>query len=741
MRRNKSFWIFKFLLMGMFVIPVLVYSYNQKDINVGRYQTFVTDFTGMGQPPCWDCLGNYYYDGFYNNLIGYSGWWVGVRNWEDAGGDNHSIKITGAPHGGGQTPESWVVPDENGYPMRKYLAYEAPTVEVDGLTVSRRFPLDEWDEVNPDAIPGTADMMVESTINTDMGLTLHQRVLAWSASQYDDFAVYDWTFVNTGNTDADPEQELPSQTLEDLYILRSTEWSFGHWGHMYGITDWERYNWHSAYGERPDDSLRMVYAYSARTEASSYDNFGDPEVETGFIAQPWYIGEVYLHAPKSVDDPVDDPTQPQMTSVYSSEEQWIKKDLPSLTQEDRNHIYNIMEEGFSTAFTFYQHGSGLPSMDGSVIQQTSQGEPTHHYKRMDEMDTRWNADIDWIERRQDMMDYTSFGPYTLPHGDTLRFVFAQVAGSISPQKGMEVGRKWREGTAGETWPTKDSLQIATELVDQYPAFARYPNDIAPNLNDMAKDLWVTTSKDSLFRNASNAKSLIEQNYNVPVPPPPPSVGITSQGRQILIEWSDPAPGKVDHYKIYRALGNYYPRLDIERGQLIGSWEAIATVGSNVTQYEDQVENDNGPSRGQDYYYYVAAVDAQGNESARYLNRTTQPASLLREPADDLSNIRVVPNPYHAKARDFLYQGAEAKINFFNLPPVCTIKIYNETGDLIKTIEHTNRSGDEAWANPAGESTHKYMRTESGQIPVSGIYIAHIETPEGKSTNVKFIIIR
>jgi hypothetical protein len=106
---------------------------------------------------------------------------------------------------------------------------------------------------------------------------------------------------------------------------------------------------------------------------------------------------------------------------------------------------------------------------------------------------------------------------------------------------------------------------------------------------------------------------------------------------------------------------------------------------------------------------------------------------------DLSQIRVVPNPCHLGAQEGIqYTGAPDKINFVNLPEICTIKIYNFNGDLLNVIEHTNGSGDEAWQ----DITRKYyLTTSSQQDVVSGVYIAYIETPNGESTTVKFIIVR
>ena len=91
-------------------------------------------------------------------------------------------------------------------------------------------------------------------------------------------------------------------------------------------------------------------------------------------------------------------------------------------------------------------------------------------------------------------------------------------------------------------------------------------------------------------------------------------------------------------------------------------------------------------------------------------------------------------------------GREAdKLAFFNIPGQCRIKIFTETGELVKTIEHTDGSGDEYW----------YATTEYNQVVVSGIYIAHIEVTQdlldsmtgqvlfrkGESKILKFVIIR
>jgi len=110
----------------------------------------------------------------------------------------------------------------------------------------------------------------------------------------------------------------------------------------------------------------------------------------------------------------------------------------------------------------------------------------------------------------------------------------------------------------------------------------------------------------------------------------------------------------------------------------------------------------------------------------------------------LSDIRVVPNPYNIKARNIQFGTTDPttldRLGFYNLPPICKIKIYTELGDLVATIDHTNGSGDDYWQS----------LTSSRQVVASGLYIAYFEVTEndsaghyrkGDSIFKKFIIIR
>lgn len=153
-----------------------------------------------------------------------------------------------------------------------------------------------------------------------------------------------------------------------------------------------------------------------------------------------------------------------------------------------------------------------------------------------------------------------------------------------------------------------------------------------------------------------------------------------------------------------------------------------------------VASDNGfgylwltsPTSGNDSKLEI--LDISGNAySALGLYRETVKGSVPTV-KEALDKIRVVPNPFNISAAGELGFGElqANRLYFFNIPGRCNIKIYSELGELIKTIEHTDGSGDQSWDS----------LTSSGQIVVSGIYIAVIEDLDnGEKKIVKFVIIR
>jgi hypothetical protein len=97
---------------------------------------------------------------------------------------------------------------------------------------------------------------------------------------------------------------------------------------------------------------------------------------------------------------------------------------------------------------------------------------------------------------------------------------------------------------------------------------------------------------------------------------------------------------------------------------------------------------------------------------------------------------VVPNPATVAAGGLGFAGTPNKILFVNLPVKCTLRIYTETGDLVKTIDHYG-TADHEWD----------QRTDENQYVTSGIYILAVtdcEGLDGQSLDnqfVKFVLVR
>ncbi len=145
-------------------------------------------------------------------------------------------------------------------------------------------------------------------------------------------------------------------------------------------------------------------------------------------------------------------------------------------------------------------------------------------------------------------------------------------------------------------------------------------------------------------------------------------------------------------------------------------------------------DDTSPVRGVAYYYFVLSVGTDGSTSSRFYSQAYDPAFLKRPAGENISEVRVVPNPYLIRSEGgrLAFPGEKDKLAFFNIPARCTIQIFTEIGELVNEIDHTDGSGDDSWNGV----------TSSNQVVVSGIYIAVITDKDtGEKEIVKFVVIR
>jgi hypothetical protein len=676
------------------------------------------------------------YPGIHPNT-GHSRWkgmWISVKNHTDENGTEYPVRTS---HIG---PRILGIGEFFDIEHNLISRYEKPTVIVDGLETFNR-PV-TVDEVDP-SIP--ADRMIQNTTNTSVGIEMQRRPMQWSNAYHDNYHIIEYIFTNTGNTDDDPDIELPDQTAEDVFFTffdrPTVNAPAGAGQNSAGGVSWGQYTMNDAVGDGVQDydvDFRAQFAWlgeiPSKTEYSTignpmwFNHGGNPVPDDtlGRLGGAQMVGTVVLHADAEAHLPgesaPDDPGQPHTMTYLDSD--WSdmttgnSDDNVSAMQREREWIERGSQETDiapeSADPRTFPHHAYIIDPDGGFAEQS--GDPS-------------------LGRAGGWGYMNAYGPYTMEPGEQVRIVVAEGVASLSQKAKGQIGRQYRLSGAN------DDLII--------PFDANGDGQIAPD-EEMTKSEWTITTRDSLFKLFDRAMANFESGYSVPDPPPPPSrFEVTSGTDRITLTWEnnlasgDPPGG----WEVWRAQKDYYgivTALRLENGIAIPdsarAYERIATLDGSAREYLDENVN-----RGLSYFYYLQAVGDANNDpsantptgkplkSSRYYTQTYEPAFLKRAPGSTLSDIRVVPNPYNlAATTDVRFGDVQDKLAFYGLPAQATIRIYTEIGELVDVIEHTDGSGDEFWD----------LSTSSRQIIVSGIYLAVIRNNEtGEQVIRKIIIIR
>jgi hypothetical protein len=365
-------------------------------------------------------------------------------------------------------------------------------------------------------------------------------------------------------------------------------------------------------------------------------------------------------------------------------------------------------------------------------------EGTHHHINNDELGLPdFSNFTGGTTSSTNSKNYSSFGPYTFPPNQKIRIVYAVGVAGIGLEKAQEIGMKWLNGTIEDppNMPNPNTGWLPLNFV--FPATATE--------QDKRKDRWISMGLDSVMLTAYRAKWNFIHNFQIPpAPPPANNFFITGYGDTgVEITWTNPDAENMPHfagYRILRKLSN----------QDTVFYQEIYSSGPEDKATEHHFI-DSTALKTLPYYYYIQTKakidenDLTADQTTRgkimYSGRNLVPnASFIRPPnftSEDMSQIRIVPNPYNINdplVRSQFVTTDYRQINFMSLPPIVTIKIYTENGDIIKTIEHykpVERDGFEPWD----------MITGNQQVISSGIYIAVFQKPSGETTYQKFIIVR
>jgi hypothetical protein len=294
--------------------------------------------------------------------------------------------------------------------------------------------------------------------------------------------------------------------------------------------------------------------------------------------------------------------------------------------------------------------------------------------------------------------WMAFGPFDLPAYGKLRLVFVHAVNGPSIAACKEMGYKYLRG----------------------------------EITKSEKDAFLRASYDSLkltIRRAQwNWDNYLSKNKSIPNgPKPPTNLRISSEINSVRLEWDKSKSTDVYKYNIYRKAGSN-----------LGDFEKISEVAPTQNVFIDSLLD-----IGVSYYYYVTAANdgitnldptcfLQPLESSKFINRSYYPARAYREALKNLSNVRVVPNPYNLfQAKTF--PGDADRITFTNLSRRCTIRIFTINGDLVKTIRKDDASSYTAW-NP--------MLTDDNLFIAPDIYIYVIEDLDsGQRVTGKFVAVR
>jgi hypothetical protein len=684
---------------------------QKRYVRIGSLQS---RFTAFGAERAWNDI---YYEGLswpadysYTDNAVIERQWIGCQDFTDARSqtwENYCVAFTQAMAGTAVFPM-----------LHKQTAkFDLPGVYVDGSDISAAYRGD-IDEVDPTQI---ADRIVTNVVNTSMGVTMTRRVMAFSQQWHDNYFVKEFTFKNTGYTNA-TNVKSRNTTVKGFRFGFGVRYSVCREG-AFSIADGQDYGKHTWVTRRGEDYavhasdplteasaipqwLRAGYSWAGQSAVNTFDNIGAPyKTGDGRLRAPQFAGIVVLHVDKSATDKTDDPAQPNTLGWHAGDT------YPSLGDMTFGTLPNHIE--------LYKMLSGIPYL--------TRGNPS---ERMDEVYMATKPDP-WIVHTDGggTNIWINFGPFDLAPGDSVVIVLAEGVSGLSRAKCFEVGGLWKKAFGDPTFTGPFTL----------------PNGTTTTLKDTYKNDWVYTGRDSIMRTFSRAKRNYDLGYQIPQPPMPPAqFTVTSGGDRISLSWV-PSPSEKSAgfggYKLFRATG----KTDTV-------FQEIASLPPGGTSFDDVAAQ-----RGFSYYYYISAFsDGSGNAtgaanpsgqllSNRFYTRTNQPAYLRRKAGESLSSIRIVPNPYNIASPGMQYPGEPDKIMFLNIPGHCTIKIYTENGDLINQIEHENGSGDETWNSV----------TSSRQVVVSGIYIVHFTVTQdyadpatgqqlytkGQTAYQKLIIIR
>lgn len=706
----------------------------------GKLWETVWNYGYYGDPGAWDFLSNLpkgLYPGFTGFYHPVGNEFYAVNTFANANHHNfrggtwivaRDMMTPGDPPGFNPTPTPYEL---------FHVGNEALGIETDRENIVLETNYLESEDFDP-LLP---EEMSVATFETNLGLTATQRTYVWGFPNYDDFIIYDFTFKNTGNIVSTAVGTVVSnpqdfqQTLNDVYFVFETAVSVSTKSQINFYTDlncvqagafgWQPETYHDYYAISADGTLTYSYNYNGGLEPPP-NNCGyikDNEMWERFfpneLQSPAAFGRLALYASPTTPGAERSSPRPDVLRIDSHKGGTFKS-------QDLDH------ERFQN-----QGGLFIPKKRFHDFAQ----EATLQEQLGNEGD-RFN------------FFFHNYGPYTIAPGDSVRFIFAEIAGSMDLKLAGQRGLLVVDGDTINAFP--DSTIAA---IERNAAFARQA---------VAWGRGATVNG-------------IPLAADVPEPPPAPetiavNASVGSEKAAIAVTWNDvaetatveDASGSVfyngredlDGYRIYRSRDFQYNPGNPGEPTFRGAWwDLLADIPkSELDAYWDAGLGsyrfvDEDVDFGFQYGYYVAAYDedpgpwtsANGTlvtdlgplESGSY--NQSEPTSAAVGPVTSF-DVYVAPNPFVFGDPQRSFGSSDPyRIEFRNLPERALIRIYTIAGDLVRTIEHQ----PDAVGNVFG-STAWDQRSDSGILVAPGLYVYYVESQtEGVSAQMtgKLMIIR
>jgi len=595
----------------------------------------------------------------------------------------------------------WAKVDGVGIPFRYLLAY-APNAEKVRAKENPNL-VKNYNLVDP-AIPAE-EVFTGGVELIEYGVDIDFRALAWSYPMYDDFLIYEYTLINTGDAELTDIRFAPTASLQ--LSLAANRW------------DDDLYEWdieHQAFyfhdGRQYDPELQQFVTWQyglTQSDLGEPADLGAPASINHDFQAPGYFTYYWLDQPEQ-SNPAD-PEHDHMNIVDKSNlvqhnsrlQIDPTNDNPEVDVDSDSYFYASMTYDQPPAPTL-EDGTTLDAADALAIPR-ARGRYEYH--------------LDYIY---------STGPYDMSPGDSLKFVLAIVGGMMD--------------------------------------YSYVANQVSTVAEALVNEAHLPEGGNSLWANVDAAVELYARGYDMPHPPPTPaymgnegpnSILVKGVAGGIKIQW-DPIPDSyVDPDYLVDDVAGY--RLYKSTFKSVGPWTLLEDIA--VADVAAHLENslityvDTDAQLGVGYYYVVTAYDTPkstpwpGDATVTTLpslesgmvNGNSEPAYPMAPTSDELDDIRVYPNPFKQHS-GLLGSGEGSRLEIVNIPAACTIRIYTLAGDLVRKIEHDDGSGDEAWGSRA---LGDYQVSKYLQFVAPGIYLVHVESNveghEGESKVGKFVIIK